>query len=166
MNYLGIEKSLLNLVGLKLNVLLASYNIYYQNLRSFHWHISGQNFFELHRVFEELYNDAKIKIDDIAERVVTLRLKPLGSMSSYLKYSEIEESPDQMNDRLMVKNILGNHATLIALMREVMDEATNAKDEATIDMIGGFLSNLEKKSWMLDAWSQDKLYLVDNTNHN
>lgn len=26
------------------------------------------------------------------------------------------------------------------------------QDEGTIDMIGGFLESIEKKSWMLDAW--------------
>ena len=37
----------------KLNELLSTYQIYYQNIRGFHWNIKGQNFFELHVKFEE-----------------------------------------------------------------------------------------------------------------
>ena len=47
----------------ELNSLLANYQIYYQNLRGFHWNIQGRNFFELHEKFEELYyyHPSKIK---------------------------------------------------------------------------------------------------------
>ena len=31
-----------------LNSLLADFQIFYQNVRGFHWNVQGQNFFELH----------------------------------------------------------------------------------------------------------------------
>ena len=43
-----------------LNKLLCDYNIYYQNLRGFHWNIKGKSFFELHVKFEEFYTEAPI----------------------------------------------------------------------------------------------------------
>lgn len=152
MNYLGLRREeLLNVVE-QLNLLLASYHVYYQNLRSFHWHIQGENFFDLHEKFENLYDDAKSKIDDIAERILTLRAKPLGSMSEYLKFSNLDEAMDVMSDKEMVEKILENHKVLIALMRNVIMSANEAGDEGTIDMIGSYLADLEKSSWMLDAW--------------
>lgn len=156
MNYLGLKREeLLNVVE-QLNLLLASYSVYYQNLRSFHWHIQGENFFELHKQFEALYNDAKIKIDEVAERILTLRQKPMGSMSEFLKFSNIEEADDFMKDEDMVRQILGNHKVLIALMRNVIMAANEAGDEGTIDLMGSYLEQLEKSSWMLDAWLSRK----------
>jgi len=156
MDYIGIEKKNLAKVGKKLNTLLATYSVYYQNLRSFHWHIKGNNFFDIHVFYEELYNDAKVKIDDIAERILTINQKPLGSMKDYLKKSEINESLDIMNDEKMASVILKNHGVLISLMREVIKTASDIGDEGTVDIIGGFLSYLEKKSWMLNAWKGRK----------
>lgn len=157
MNYLGIQSKNLKPVVDGLNLLLSNYQVYYQNLRAFHWNVEGQNFFELHRVFEELYNDAKIRIDDIAERILTLRHRPLSSMSAYLEKSKIDEAKSQMEDDQMVKTILENHRELILIMRGVLHEAGEVNDEGTIDLIAGFLGEIEKKSWMLDAWKSKVL---------
>ena len=37
--------------------------------------------------------------------------------------------------------------------REVLTIAGEAGDEGTIDLLGSFLTSVEKDSWMLDAWS-------------
>jgi starvation-inducible DNA-binding protein len=71
-------------IASELNVLLANYQIYYQNLRGFHWNIQGRDFFELHVKFEELYNDGAIKIDEVAERILTIEATPLHSFTDYL----------------------------------------------------------------------------------
>lgn len=151
-NYLGFEKNKVTSTVKNLNKLLADYHIYYQNLRNFHWNIRGEKFFELHEKFEELYNDARVKIDEIAERILTLRHRPLSTLSAYLDSSEIEESHSKLTDREMVRDLLENHKILIENLRKTIKSADEAGDEGTIDMIGGFLENLEKSSWMLDAW--------------
>ena len=77
----------------ELNTLLADYHIYYQNLRNFHWNILGDNFFELHEKFEELYTDARVKIDEIAERILTLRYHPMSNLKDF--WADL--IPDMMN---------------------------------------------------------------------
>ena len=152
MNYLGIEKKDLIATTKKLNTLLANYHLYYQNLRNFHWNVSGENFFDLHTQFEALYDTAKENIDAVAERILTLRMRPLSNLGEYLLSAEIEEAGTISNDREMVRFILDNHRILIQDMREVLQAASSAGDEGTVDLIGGMLQSLEKKSWMLDAW--------------
>jgi starvation-inducible DNA-binding protein len=152
MNYIGLPNKDLIKISEKLNTLLATYSVYYQNLRSFHWHIRGNNFYEIHRLFEDLYNDAKVKIDDIAERILTINQKPLGSMADYIEKSKIKESKDIMMDEKMASTILQNHKELIKIIRNVIKQADEIGDEGTIDLMGGFLFFLEKKSWMLNAW--------------
>ena len=153
MNYLGFDQNKVEETVSALNDLLCNYHIYYQNLRNFHWNISGPNFFELHNQFEELYDDARMKIDEIAERILTLRHRPLSTIKDYMEHAEIKEPGVISNDREMVLILLDNHRVLIDRFRKVIKKADDANDEGTIDMIGGFLEDLEKKSWMLDAWS-------------
>jgi len=153
MNYLGFNSEKVSETAKSLNQLLANYHIYYQNLRTFHWNISGPHFFDLHAKFEELYNDARVKIDEVAERILTLRLKPVSAYSAYIKNADIQEAKGAKDALGMVKTLLENHRLLIKNMRETIKLADEAGDEGTIDMVGSFLENVEKKSWMLDAWA-------------
>jgi starvation-inducible DNA-binding protein len=151
MNYIGIKATNIKSTVKELNRLLSNYHIYYQNLRNYHWNISGEHFFDLHEKFEELYNDAKVNIDEIAERILTLRMKPTSTLKEYLEIADIEEK-STTDAREMVKNIIDNQSQLIQNMRDTIESASKIGDEGTIDMLSSFLSNIEKKSWMLDAW--------------
>jgi len=153
MNYLDLDKKKTTATAKELNVLLADYHLYYQKLRNFHWNVVGHNFFDLHNKFEEMYEDAKTKIDEIAERILTLRFQPTGNFSDYIKMSSIKESSEDTKDIDMVKKILDDHNTLLKQMRKVIETADKADDEGTIDLIGGYIGYIEKVSWMLDAWT-------------
>lgn len=137
-----------------LNVLLADYHLYYQKLRNFHWNITGRNFFELHIKFEELYNDALMKIDEIAERILTLRHQPKSNYTDYLKISNLSEAPTHISDIEMVQTLIEDHSTIIQQMRKTVEVADSADDEGTIDLIGAYIRELEKVSWMLNAWTK------------
>lgn len=152
MNYIGMKDNSVAETVQSLNLLLANYHVYYQNLRNYHWNISGEHFFDLHEKFEDLYNDAKTSIDAIAERILTLRKKPVSTLKEYLELSSIQEKKAE-DANVMVGNILENHKLIIEIMRETIEKASSAEDEGTIDLIAGFLGNMEKKSWMLDAWN-------------
>ncbi|MEM6396836.1 MAG: DNA starvation/stationary phase protection protein [Bacteroidota bacterium] len=152
MNYLGFKPGQTDRTVDALNNLLADYHIYYQNLRNFHWNVSGENFFDLHEKFETLYTVARDRIDEIAERILTLRERPVSTMSDYLKRADVDEYGTITNSNEMVEKILANHATIIQTMRGVLKEANEISDEGTIDMVGSFLADIEKSSWMLDAW--------------
>ena len=152
MSYLGLDPQKTGMTAEYLNLLLADYHVYYQNLRNFHWNVKGEQFFPLHEKFEELYSDARTRIDDLAERILSLRYAPLSSMSAYLEKSSMSEAAFYLSDREMVATLLKNHEILISDMRNVLQVAAEANDEGTVDMISGFLGYLEKESWMLDAW--------------
>ena len=85
-NLIGLDKAKAYELSGMLNQLLADYQVFYQNLRGLHWNIKGKEFFELHLKFEEFYDDAVIKIDEIAERILTLESEPLHTFSDYIKY--------------------------------------------------------------------------------
>ena len=81
MSYLNLDTEKTNTTVEQLNVLLADYHLYYQKLRNFHWNVQGTNFFDLHEKFEEMYDDAKLKVDEIAERILTLRHSPQSNLN-------------------------------------------------------------------------------------
>ena len=136
-----------------LNDLLANYHIHYQKLRGCHWNVKGQNFFTLHIKFEELYNNAVVTIDELAERVLTLGKPPVSTFADYIKISQIKEvNTIGLKDTSMVKAIIDDMATLISLEREIMEISEKAGDDGTNDMINKFMQFKEKNTWMLRSF--------------
>lgn len=147
---LDIEKSVALSAGL--NDLLANYQIFYQNLRGFHWNIKGEKFFELHLKFEELYNDVILKIDEIAERILTLGLTPLHTYSDYLSVSEIRETKDLSDSGSTVELTLSSFQVLIVKERSLLKHAQEFGDEGTAALMSDYISQQEKTVWMLSAY--------------
>ena len=152
MEYLNLDREKITLTVEELNILLADYHLYYQKLRNFHWNIVGKNFFDLHEKFEVMYDDAKMKVDEIAERILTLRYQPVSNCSDYLKHSNLKESESKLSDTKMIDILLDDHGKIIKQMRKTVNVADDNGDEGTIDLLGAYIGELEKTSWMLDAW--------------
>ena len=93
-NIIGLKEQDCQEISEKLNILLANYSVFYQNTRGSHWNIKGEQFFTLHPKFEELYNSLVLKIDEIAERILTLGATPAHNYSDYLQVSTIKESKE------------------------------------------------------------------------
>ncbi len=151
-NQIGLGKNQSTDLANELNTLLANYQMFYQNLRGFHWNIQGPSFFELHIKFEELYNDAVLKVDEIAERILTLGQTPLHTFSSYLEHSNIKEAKDVKDGNGTVSTTLTNLKTLLEIERKILDLSAEAGDEGTNSQMSDYISQQEKTVWMLSAY--------------
>jgi starvation-inducible DNA-binding protein len=149
---IGLEKKTAKELAEKLNNLLAAYQIFYQNTRGFHWNIKGDKFFTLHVKFEELYTDALVKIDEIAERILTLGFTPVHSFSQYVELSAIKEITNDSGAESTVKHILEGFKTLIHLEREVSSVSDELGDDGTNDLITTYIREQEKLVWMYNAF--------------
>ena len=135
-----------------LGQLLADYQIFYTNLRGYHWNIKGEKFFELHLKFEELYNDVAIKIDELAERILMLGGLPENRYSEYLKQAHLKEVSHVSCGNKALKDILYSYGYLIGLERQVLSHASKAGDESTVATMSDYIKNQEKLVWMLVAY--------------
>lgn len=151
-NLIGIDAEKAKKLVVKLNNLLANYQLFYQNLRGLHWNIKGKEFFELHLKFEELYDDAVIKVDEIAERILTLEGEPLHTFSDYLKIADIIEEKNVINGEEGVVAIIRNFKILIEKERNILSIASNAEDEGTVSLMSDYISQTEKTLWMLNSY--------------
>lgn len=136
----------------KLNELLANYSIFYQNVRGFHWNIKGEKFFELHVKFEELYNDLLLKIDELAERILTLGQAPDHRYTSYLQGAQVKESDIISDGNLAVDQILHAFEAILILQRELLNQSAEAEDEGTNALMSDYIREQEKLVWMYSAF--------------
>ena len=148
----GLDKDQSIKLANELNILLANFQVYYQNLRGLHWNIKGKNFFELHVKFEELYTDAQEKVDMIAERILTLQGQPMHTFEEYMATSSVHIAKNISNDVKAVNVIVASLSELIKKEREILAISDDADDEGTNAMMSDFISEQEKTIWMMNAW--------------
>ncbi len=152
MNSIGLDIKKSEKLASKLNELLANYSIFYQNTRGYHWNIKGEKFFELHVKFEELYNDIVLKIDEIAERILTLEHAPNHNYSQYTKISKISETKETSDGVLAIKDILSSFKIILTLQREILTLAGDANDEGTSSLMSEYIASQEKLVWMYSSF--------------
>jgi len=150
-NSIGLDKKMADKTAAKLNELLANYQMMYQNLRGFHWNIKGNQFFELHLKFEELYNDINLKVDEIAERILALDNTPLHTFTAYQKYASIKEKSAITEGKKILKILIEDFKSLIVLQREILKLADKCGDEGTNTLLTDYITQQEKTIWMLNA---------------
>lgn len=151
-NNIGLDEKASQTTAVGLNDLLSNYQLFYMNLRGFHWNIKGKKFFELHLKFEELYNDALIKVDEIAERVLTLSATPLHSFKKYLDTSDIKTAENVTDGEVAIDSILEALKILLGKERAILTIAANANDEGTVALMSDYIVQQEKLVWMLSAY--------------
>lgn len=134
-----------------LNELLADYQIFYINTRGYHWNVKGEKFFELHLKFEELYTDLQIKIDEVAERILTLGHTPMHSFSDFLANSSVKEH-SASEGRKCIEGILNAFVTIINKQRVLLNLAAEAGDEGSNALMSDYIRLQEKQVWMYNAY--------------
>ncbi|MDN3521243.1 Dps family protein [Halomonas ramblicola] len=151
-NSIGLHEASASQLAEKLNELLANYQIFYMNVRGYHWNVKGPQFFELHAKFEELYTDLLAKVDEVAERILTLGHQPVHAYSDYVEISRIAEDKNVSDGEECVRGVLAGYRVLLERQRELLSLASDADDEGTAAQIGDYIREQEKTIWMLGAY--------------
>lgn len=151
-NKIGLKSQDAGKLAENLNILLANFQLQYINTRGFHWNIKGDNFFELHLKFEEIYTDLQIKIDEIAERILTIGSTPFHSFTQFLENSSIPEVTNVSSGKQGLEEILKGLKIIIEKERELLKLSEEAEDEGTNSQMGDYIREQEKLVWMISSY--------------
>lgn len=132
-----------------LNQQVANLNVLYVKVHNYHWYVRGDKFFTLHVKFEELYNDITLKMDEVAERLLTIKGSPVATMKEFLDITTIQEADGKEDASKMVQNLIEDFATVAEELEEGIDLAENSHDHVTGDLLITIKGDLEKHMWML-----------------
>jgi len=135
-----------------LNKQIANFSVLYVKLHNYHWFVKGEGFFDLHIKFEEFYNETATCIDELAERLLAIKGRPLATMRDFLQNSSITEAKGNENSQQMVQSISQDFTTIVEELKRGIAEAEQVGDHPTADMLIGIRTNLEKHIWMLESY--------------
>lgn len=151
-NRIGLDNSKAKKLAEELNLLLANLQVFYISTRGFHWNIKGDKFFELHLKFEELYTNLQLKIDEVAERILTLGYTPSHTFTDFLKVSAIKEKKNITNGKTAVQSIIDSFSVILEVERGLLNLSAEAGDEGTNALMSDYIREQEKLVWMYSAY--------------
>lgn len=154
---LGITAKNLTAVNDLLNNVLADGNVLYIKLRKFHWNLSGDNFMELHLLFEDQYTKVGEGADEVAERISTLGGVAIGTTSEFAKRSKLKENPGKIpTNQEMIKELVGDHETIVKSLRKYVDDTEEKyEDKGTSDFLTALMQAHEKMAWKLRKYFKE-----------
>jgi starvation-inducible DNA-binding protein len=132
---------------------LADQHVLYVKTRNFHWNVTGPDFAQLHKLFDDQYNQLAEAIDATAERIRMLGSMAPGAMSAFLgqaRLTEHEGKPPKASE--MVAELVADHESIIRQLRQDIDTVDDdLGDVGTADFLTGQLQDHEKMAWFLRA---------------
>ena len=148
---IGISKKDLKEVTELLSIVLSNEVVLYTKTRKFHWNVRGENFMELHKLFQEQYTQLEISIDEIAERINKFGTPTIGTLKEFLQLTGLKEAPGKYPDQTsMIKELLADHETVIKALRKNIDDCDDKfKDKGTADFLTGLMQEHETIAWTL-----------------
>lgn len=143
-----MSKELIN----ELNTQVSTWSVMYSKLHNYHWYVKGHHFFTLHVKFEELYNEATLHMDEIAERILTLGGDPVATLKEHLEQSVVKEASGKEQAEDMVKTIADDYEQIKKSLKKGMEMAAKAGDDMTEDLLNAIYQTIDKHQWMLNAF--------------
>ncbi|WP_172256134.1 Dps family protein [Saccharibacillus deserti] len=135
-----------------LNKQVADWSVLYTKLHNYHWYVKGTHFFTLHAKFEELYDAATLRMDEVAERLLTIGGAPAATLREYLELTSVSEARGGETAEEMVDTLVRDFRAEAAELQEAIEMAGAIEDKVTEDMLIGMKSAIEKDAWMLEAY--------------
>ena len=108
--------------------------------------------FTLHGLFDRYYTSTASRIDDVAERILSLVAMPPHTYDDYMDKTRLMVRGANECSWEMIKNLKTEIESILALSRTIICAATQAHDDVTVDMLVGYNAEDEKKLWMISAY--------------
>jgi starvation-inducible DNA-binding protein len=149
---IGIKDVNLKSVAGQLAKLLADEYLLLTKTYNAHWNVEGADFHAAHLYFEGLYGEMQENIDSVAERIRALGHYAPATMTEFLELTQLSEKRKNGNTSLgYIKDLLGDHESVIVTLRGCIESFTKANDMGTSDFVTGLMEKHEKIAWMLRA---------------
>lgn len=135
-----------------LNQFLADLSVLAKKVQNFHWNIQGKGFFTIHEQLDKMYEDLNEIVDEVAERILALKGKPLSTLKSYLENSKISEGKNEaITIDEALKTLTVDYEYIVSEAKEVKKEADKLEDFGTSAMMDEYIIKYEKLLWMLHS---------------
>jgi starvation-inducible DNA-binding protein len=135
-----------------LKKMLAEAYVLYHTIHGFHWNVKGSDFYEYHKLFDEIVDDVYESVDPIAENIMKLDgVAPFG-MDQLIGLSSIKEAKLENNDpKELATRFIEMNQQYINNIKEAFKVANNNNEQGIANFIAERIDQHQKWNWFLKA---------------
>ncbi|MFN4087532.1 MAG: Dps family protein [Alphaproteobacteria bacterium] len=136
----GLERSVANAYALTIKT------------HAYHWNVQGPNFYGLHKMFQEQYEELFPAIDELAERMRALGSFAPGGLDAFKSLTSVGEPKGGGTSwQDMVKDLVDSRKAILEQEREVMEAAESVDDQTTADLMAERIGKHQEAIWMMES---------------
>ena len=132
-----------------LNERIADFSVLYFKLHRFHWFVQGSDFHTFHKIYEDLYNEVTLYIDEFAERVLALEGVPIATLREYLNITGISEDGEEVTPLQIGNTLLKDFSYIVEKLKLGIKVSETEDDYVTSDLLTTTMASIQKHMWMI-----------------
>lgn len=135
----------------QLKIAFASQYAFALKAQNFHWNVEGSDFYQLHNLFEDIYNEVYDSIDDFAENIRKIKAYTPASLSRFSTLTEIDDESSVLMPESMISELLLDAEKMQEIMKVLFVQSEANKEYGLSDFIAGRQDAFAKHAWFLRA---------------
>lgn len=121
-------------------------------IKQAHWNVKGREFYQLHKLFDDMHDVIEDFVDTIAERIIALGETADGRAATVAKTTELPEYPlDATSGEQHLAALAKSLGKFGGLVRANIDAASEAGEQDTADIFTGVSREVDKQLWFVEA---------------
>ena len=138
-----------------MNARLADTFDVYSQTKFAHWNVKGNDFYQLHLLFDQIAEHLAEGVDLLAERITALGGRANGTVRQAAEATSLEEYDLEARSSMdHVRALSERLASVSNSCREAIDRASELKDQGTADLFTELVREMDKDLYFLEAHIQ------------
>ena len=135
----------------QLKIAFASQYAFALKAQNFHWNVEGADFYQLHLLFETIYNEVYGAVDDFAENIRKIKAYTPASLSRFSTLTEVSDEVEVLDPQSMVAELLADAEKMQEIMKVVFVEAEARGEHGLSNFLADRQDAFAKHAWFLRA---------------
>ena len=138
----------------QLKIAFASQYAFALKAQNFHWNVEGADFYQLHLLFERIYDEVYGAVDDFAENIRKIKAYAPASLSRFSTLTEVNDETGILEPQAMVAELLADAEKMQEIMKVLFAEAENLGHHGLSNFLADRQDAFAKHAWFLRATSK------------
>ena len=135
----------------QLKIAFASQYAFAIKAQNFHWNVEGADFYQLHLLFETIYNEVYGAVDAFAENIRKIKAYTPASLSRFSTLTEVSDEVEVLDPQSMVAELLADAEKMQEIMKVVFVEAEARGEHGLSNFLADRQDAFAKHAWFLRA---------------
>lgn len=140
----------------QVKVAFANTFVFHVKAWGYHWNVEGSDFYEYHKLFEEIYTEVQGAIDPFAEHVRQLQSYAPASLERFKQLSQLQESTRIPPGMEMVSELLAENEMVLQSLQATYELAERAGEHALSNFIADRMASHKKHAWFLRSTTKNR----------